>query len=73
MSTPTNEEHLQEALKTLNTAVNIIEQMKSDIAILRAGMAEIRREAEEIQSRRVVSTQYIIDRANLALEITAHD
>lgn len=73
MSAPTNEEHLQEALKTLNTAVNIIEQMKSDIAILRAGMAEIRREAEEIQARRTVSVQYIIDRANLALEMTERE
>ena len=73
MSAPTNEEHLQETLKTLNTAVNVIEQMKSDIAILRAGMTEIRREAEEIQARRSVSMQYIIDRANHALEATTRE
>lgn len=50
-----------------------MEQMREDIAVLRAGMTEIRREAEEIQARRAVSMQYIIDRANLALEMTAHD
>lgn len=73
MSTPTNEEHLQETLRTLNTAVTLIEEMKSDIAILRTGMAEIRREAEELQRRRSVSVQYIIDRANHALEMTTRE
>lgn len=70
---PTNEEHLQETLRTLNTAMTLIEEMKSDIAILRAGMTEIRREAEELQRRRSVSVQYIIDRASLALEMTARE
>ena len=73
MSAPTNEEHLKEALRTLNTAMTLIEEMKSDIAILRAGMTEIRREAEELQRRRSVSVQYIIDRASLALEMTARE
>lgn len=73
MTAPTNEEHLQETLRTLNTAMTLIEEMKSDIAILHACMTEIRREAEELQRRRSVSVQYIIDRASLALEMTARE
>lgn len=73
MSVPTSEEHLQEALRTLNTAMTLIEEMKSDIAILRTGMTEIRREAEELQRRRSASVQYIIDRANHALEMTTRE
>ena len=73
MTAPTNAEHLQEPLHTLHTAMTRLARMKSEVAILRAGMTEIRREAEELQRRRSVSVQYIIDRASLALEMTARE
>ena len=74
MSAPTNEEHLQETLKTLNTAMNIIGQMKTDIETLRTVLKDTVAGLESASAGFTESNwEEEIARAKLGLEMTGND